>query len=102
MQGISGRPMAGDLQVGLGPRPPVHRTRLPLLPRWALREAVRPGRVRLQPEVRTRLWPHVERGHELVRSQGHPKVPASLHRPEGWSGTLRVRFKPRARLPRGP
>ena len=35
--------------------------------------------------------------HEVVRSQGNPKVPASTNRLEGWFG----RFKLRARLPRG-
>ena len=44
---------------------------------WALWEAVMQGRVRLPPEVRKRLWHLVERGHERVRSQGHPTVPAS-------------------------
>ena len=39
----------------------------------------------------------MERWHELVRSQGNPKVPASTNRLEGWFG----RFKPRARLTRG-
>ena len=52
------------------------------------------GRVRLQPEVRKLLWHLVERWHELVRSQGNPKVPASTNRLEGWSGALRARFKP--------
>jgi len=47
----------------------------------ALWEAVMQGRVHLQPEVRKRLWHLVERWHELVRSQGNPKVPASTHRP---------------------
>ena len=55
------------------------------------------GRVRLQPEVRKLLWHLVERGHELVRSQGHPRVPASTNRLESRCG----RFKPRARLTRG-
>jgi len=64
----------------------------------ALWEAVRQGRVRLHPEVRKLLWHLVERWHELVRSQDHPRVPASTNRLEGWSGALRARFKPRARL----
>ena len=55
------------------------------------------GRVRLRPEVWKLLWHLVERWHELVRSQGNPKVPASTNRLEGWFG----RFKPRARLTRG-
>ena len=54
------------------------------------------GRVRLRPEVRKLLWHLVERWHELVRSQGNPKVPASTNRLEGWFG----RFKTRARLTR--
>ncbi|MCY3660704.1 MAG: hypothetical protein OXG36_17000 [Caldilineaceae bacterium] len=60
-------------------------------------EAVMQGRVRLRPEVRKLLWHLVERWHELVRSRGDPKVPASTNRLEGWFG----RFKPRARLARG-
>ncbi|MCY4522822.1 MAG: transposase, partial [Caldilineaceae bacterium] len=64
----------------------------------ALWEAVMQGRVRLHPEVRKLLWHLVERWHELVRSQDHPRVPASTNRLEGWSGALRARFKPRARL----
>ena len=60
-------------------------------------EAVMQGRVRLRPEVRKLLWHLVERWHELVRSQGNPKVPASTNRLEGWFG----RCKPRARLTRG-
>ena len=67
----------------------------------ALWEAVMQGRVRLRPEVRKLLWHLVERWHELVRSQGNPKVPASTNRWEGWSGALWARFKPRARLTRG-
>ena len=63
----------------------------------ALWEAVRPRRVRLEPEVRKRLWHRVERGHDLVRSPRNPKGPASTHRLEGWLG----RCKPRARLARG-
>ncbi len=47
----------------------------------ALREAVMQGRVRLRPEVRKLLWHLVDRGHDLVRNQGNPKVPASTHRP---------------------
>ena len=39
-------------------------------------EAVMQGRVRLRTEVRKLLWHLVERGHELVRSQGNPKVPS--------------------------
>ena len=75
------------------------RERLPeagpvLLGLW---EAVMQGRVRLRPEVRKLLWHLVERWHELVRSQGDPKVPATTNRLEGWFG----RFKPRARLTRG-
>jgi len=53
--------------------------------------------VRLHPEVRKLLWHLVERWHELVRNQDHPRVPASTNRLEGWFG----RFKPRARLTRG-
>ncbi|MYD90133.1 MAG: hypothetical protein F4Y08_07305 [Caldilineaceae bacterium SB0662_bin_9] len=68
---------------------------------WALWEAVMQGRVRLRPEVRKLLWHLVERWHELVCSQGNPKVPASTNRLEGWSGALWARFKPRARLTRG-
>ena len=60
-------------------------------------KAVMQGRVRPRPEVRTLLWHLVERWHELVRSQGHPKVPASTNRLESWLG----RFKPWARLTRG-
>ena len=41
--------------------------------------AVMQGRVHLRPEVCKLLWHLVERGHELVRSQGDPKVPASTH-----------------------
>ena len=63
----------------------------------ALWQAVAQGRVRLDPEVRQRLWHLVVRGHDLVRSQHHPQVPASTTRREGWFG----RFKPRARLTRG-
>ena len=63
----------------------------------ALWEAVMQGCVRLHPEVRKLLWHLVERWHELVRSQGNPKVPASTNRLEGWFG----RCKPRARLTRG-
>ena len=63
----------------------------------ALWKAMMQGRVRLRPEVRKLLWHLMERGHELVRSQGNPKVPASTNRLEGWFG----RFKPRARLARG-
>ena len=44
-------------------------------------EAVMQGRVRLRPEVRKLPWHLVERWHELVRSQGDPKVPASTNRP---------------------
>ena len=44
-------------------------------------EAVMQGRVRLRPEVRKLLWHLVERWHELVRSQGDPKVPATTNRP---------------------
>ena len=44
-------------------------------------EAVMQGRVRLRPEVRKLLWHLVERWHELARSQGNPKVPASTSRP---------------------
>ena len=76
------------------------RIRLPILQRLAPRETVMQGRVRLQPEVRKRLWHLVECWHELVRSQGHqghPKVPASPHRLEGWRG----RFQPGTRLTRG-
>ena len=40
-------------------------------------------RVRLQPEVRKRLWHLVEQWHNLVRSQGNPTVPASTHLLEG-------------------
>ena len=44
------------------------------------------GRVRLRPEVRKLLRHLVERGHELVRSQGNPKVPAATNRPgAGWA-----------------
>ncbi len=53
--------------------------------------------MRLHPEVRKLLWHLVERWHELVRSQGHSKVPASTNRLEGWFGC----FKPRTRLTRG-
>ena len=63
----------------------------------ALWEVVMQGRVRLRPEVRKLLWHLVERWHELVRSQGNPKVPTSTNRLEGWFGC----FKPRARLTRG-
>ena len=42
----------------------------------ALWEAVMQGRVRLHPEVGKLLWHFVERWHELVRSQGNPKVPS--------------------------
>ena len=48
---------------------------------WGLWEAVMQGRVRLRPQVRKRLWHLVERGHELVRSQENPKVPATTNRP---------------------
>ncbi len=67
----------------------------------ALREAVRKGRVHLQPEVQKRQWRLVARGHDLVRSQGNSKVPAATHRLESWSGARRARFKPRARRTRG-
>ena len=76
------------------------RVLLPILRRLARErplEAVMQGRVRLHPEVRKLLWHLVERWHELVRSQGNPKVPASTNRLEGWFG----RCKPRARLTRG-
>ena len=63
----------------------------------ALWEAVMQGRARLRPEVREPLWHLVERWHELVHSQGNPKVPTSTNRLEGWFG----RVKPRARLTRG-
>ena len=52
------------------------------------------GRVRLQPEVRGLLWRLGERWHDLVCSQGHPKVPVSTNRLEGWFG----RFQPWVRL----
>ncbi|MXZ23783.1 MAG: hypothetical protein F4Y80_02760 [Caldilineaceae bacterium SB0665_bin_21] len=55
----------------------------------------------MQPEVRDPLWHLVERWHDLVRSQGNPKVSASTNRLKGWSGTLWARFKTRARLTRG-
>ena len=54
----------------------------PVLP--ALWKTVMQGRVRLQPEVRNLLWHLVERWHDLVRSQGNPKVSASTNRLEGW------------------
>ena len=60
-------------------------------------EAVLQGCVRLQPEVRKRLWHLGERGPDGGRSQGHPKGPTATHRLEGWLG----RFKPRTRLTRG-
>ncbi len=63
----------------------------------ALWQAVAQGRVRLHPEVCQLLWHLVVRWHDFVRSQHHPKVPASTNRLEGWLG----RFKPRARLTRG-
>ena len=63
----------------------------------ALWEAVMQGRVHLRSEVRKLLWHLVERWHEVVCSQGNPKVSASTNRLEGWFG----RFKPRARLTRG-
>lgn len=43
----------------------------------------------------------MECGYGRVRSQGHPKVPASTYRLEGWSGVPWARFKPRAHLMRG-
>ena len=55
------------------------------------------GRVRLQPEVCKLLWHLVECWHELVRSQGNPKVSSTTNQLEGWFG----RFKLRARLMQG-
>lgn len=63
----------------------------------ALWETVMQGRVRLQPEVWNLLGHLAERWHDLVRSQGNPKVSASTNRLECWFG----RFKPRSRLTRG-
>ena len=88
------------------------RVLLPILQRLAREQPPEAGPVllalwevvmqlaRLRPEVRKLLWHLVERWHELVRSQGNPKVPASTNRLEGWSGALWARFKPRARLTR--
>ncbi len=53
--------------------------------------------MRLDPEVRKRLWHLVARGNDLVRSQHHPRVSATTNRLEGWFG----RLKARARLTRG-
>ena len=53
------------------PRPPVAGRAL-----LTLRTAVMQGRVRRSPKVRDRLWHLVERGHDRVRSPGHPKGPA--------------------------
>lgn len=64
---------------------------------WRDVQAVMQGRMRLQPEVRNLLWHLVEHWHDLVRSQGNPKVSASTNRLEDWFG----RFKPRASLTRG-
>ena len=44
----------------------------------ALWQVVAQGPVRLDPEVRTRLWHLVARCHDLVRSQHTPQVPAAL------------------------
>ena len=63
----------------------------------ALWQAVAKGRVRLDPEVRPRLWHLVVRWHDLVRSQRNANIPVSTNRLEGWFG----RCKPRARLTRG-
>ena len=37
------------------------------------------GQVRLDPEVRKRMWHFVEQWYELVRSQRDPTVPASTN-----------------------
>ena len=63
----------------------------------ALWQSVAQGRVRLNPEVRKRLWHLVSRGNDRGRSQHHPKVSATTNRLEDWLG----RLKPRARLTRG-
>ncbi|MCY3658067.1 MAG: hypothetical protein OXG36_03490 [Caldilineaceae bacterium] len=42
----------------------------------------------MQSEVRDPLWHLVERWHDLVRSQGNPKVSASTNRLKGWSDAL--------------
>lgn len=55
------------------------------------------SRMRLHPEARKLLWHLMEPGHELVRSHGNPKVPASTNQLEGWFD----RFKSRVRLTRG-
>ncbi len=67
------------------------------LDKEALWQAVAQGRVRLDPEVRPRLWHLVVRWHDLVRSQRNANIPASTNRLEGWFG----RCKLRARLTRG-
>ena len=61
---------------------------------WQDVQAVMQSRMRLQPEVRNLLWHLVEHWHDLVRSQGNPKVSASTTRLEDWFG----HFKPRTRL----
>ena len=55
------------------------------------------GCVGLQQEVQKQLWHLLERRHNLVCSQGNPKVPASTTRLESWFGS----FKPWTRLTPG-
>ncbi len=75
------------------------RVLLPILQRLAREQPPEAGPVllalwevvmqlaRLRPEVRKLLWHLVERWHELVRSRGNPKVPATTNRPGAGLGT---------------